>query len=606
MMCFCKNLFSKFIILSFLLSIFFLLFSCGRQEKATLIITDCLDQDDVQLNVPVKITIEKESKTWNPGEICEFSFKMKSETKQISIEVDISPEYEPDFAKIYVIDKNEQNKVTLKFYKPYVFNFQTRGEDAGELPGVSVYVDGINVGATNEFGFLSWKDKNRNRRAGQIVQFELLKANYELLDISESEITLIANQYEYSLSALFRNAGDTPGEVVNAERDFGALRSEQPVQEEKLSQIEVVPEIVEPHIPPEIIETPSFILDVMTVNRMNNMPVSGVSVTLDNESVGSTNDQGQLVKEINPRDGQSIDINFFKNGFSVVEVRPTKSLNFRDNPQQKIIGYLQPCHILEFSTEPENARVTIKGTGVNPLIKEFMTPFKACLPPDMYSWEIQMADYDNLRSSDYIDLKNESYSQLHKVLISASAEKSLIELARTSEVNQDWQNAISQYQQVPRPESRATASDYVYAQNRLGDIYLNKEQDIEKAINSFEQALVYADHDYALHFNLAIAYYQAQDYEKSLEYLNNVRKLKPRIPVDLLHSSELNVQFFTGMCQYRQFLLQNNEQARRNLGFLARQSLTNFINRITIEDDKFEDKKFEAERALEEIKREIG
>ncbi len=75
-------------------------------------------------------------------------------------------------------------------------------------------------------------------------------------------------------------------------------------------------------------------------------------------------------------------------------------------------------------------------------------------------------------------------------------------------------------------------SEYFDAYNLIGSIYIEKYNDIEKALNYFHKAYSLKPDDNSILVNLGIAYGMKRDFKKSLEYFNKAILHNPNDPVN--------------------------------------------------------------------------
>jgi tetratricopeptide (TPR) repeat protein len=151
----------------------FSLISCGN-DNASLIITQCLDQDNAPLAQEVVITIGEVSKIWKPGTVCEFQIAFANgRKKEITLEADAGVDFFNYSRRQYVLAPKQSMKIPLRFFKAYTIDITAVGADDLPLAGVMLSVDGDSIGLTDQSGSYSW-------RVGQPSVKPEMKAGYQM------------------------------------------------------------------------------------------------------------------------------------------------------------------------------------------------------------------------------------------------------------------------------------------------------------------------------------------------------------------------------------------------------------------------------------------
>ncbi|MCK5145832.1 PEGA domain-containing protein [bacterium] len=257
-------------------------------------------------------------------------------------------------------------------------------------------------------------------------------------------------------------------------------------------------------------------------------------------------------------------------------------------------------HSVRIESNPSGARVVLKGKRSGGRY-EGVTPLDIQVNPDWYNIEVSKANYIPNSKSELVDVKTRDKVEIHRQLIADDGVEGLMLQAERAEAEEDWVNAVQYYERV----KSVNKAQYFAAQNRMGIIYLNHEDDLEKAINSFKEGLKYKKNDYALHFNLAQAYYRAQDYNIAIESVNEVSRLKARIPPAKLPGIEADIVFLIGNCKYALFRNETDIQTKNKIGYQAIQAYSDFIDQAPVTLAQYEEKKKVALEALGKIRKDV-
>jgi len=258
-------------------------------------------------------------------------------------------------------------------------------------------------------------------------------------------------------------------------------------------------------------------------------------------------------------------------------------------------------HELTVTTNPPGAQVTLTGKQRNGHYQG-VTPFTTKVKPDWYEMKIEKDNYQTVWPYDPTNIKTLKEVTIHKELTSSTGYDNPYNQARQAEDSENWRIAIQYYEQVNDDDREK----YVSAQNRLGNIYLNHENDLEKAINAFRKAIQKKKNDYALHHNLALAYYEAKNYDQALESLNEVKKLKAMIPSELVYEVEAEVTFVRGQCHYALFMNEQDPQSKRQLGYRTLQIFNDFVDQAPRNIDQYDIKKKRATSVITKVKKELN
>ena len=255
---------------------------------------------------------------------------------------------------------------------------------------------------------------------------------------------------------------------------------------------------------------------------------------------------------------------------------------------------------LVITTTPPGAMVTLSGKEKGKYYRG-ATPFREYVLPDWYKMRIKKNNYQSVESDGLIDIKTREEVTIHKDLKVFEGVDNPLLMGEKAEKSKEWNTAISYYNQVPEDNREK----YVSAQNRMGLIYLNYENDMEKSINAFKNAIKKKRNDYALHYNLAVAYYKTKNYKGALLSLDEVKKLKAMIPPDIFKEVESGVKFLRAQCHYALFSNEKDPQAKRNLGYRTIQIFEDFINQASPEIEQYKEKKKKALSSIRKIKNEL-
>ncbi|GEM_PF-4490634 len=179
----------------------FSLISCGN-NNASLVITQCLDQDKTPLAQEVVITIDEVSRIWKPGAVCEFQVAFAGESKrEITLEAEAGPDFFYYSPRQYDLLPKESKKIQLRFFRAYTIDITVTGADERPLAGVVLSVEGTPIGLTDKFGAYSWRisrpDGNPGigMKAGYQVKIALDKDGESAL---AQPIILTQGDFEYS------------------------------------------------------------------------------------------------------------------------------------------------------------------------------------------------------------------------------------------------------------------------------------------------------------------------------------------------------------------------------------------------------------------------
>jgi len=259
-------------------------------------------------------------------------------------------------------------------------------------------------------------------------------------------------------------------------------------------------------------------------------------------------------------------------------------------------------HVLEVNTTPAPATATLRNLKTGETWME-ETPHKFRLPPGQYEWTVQKEGFATQKSEGSIDLLTRSErTESIELTPTELPVTELVDRGDKSLENQEYQEAISYYEQVPVPGSGQDDTNYLQAQSRLARAYVQLEN-WEKAINTYQNILDRSPTQYEARLNMARIFFEIESYEEAEKQLNRVNQLKQHIPKEKRQEVSLRIEYRKALIPYQQFRSAQTSVQKRNFALKALSPLRSFMERVPSElESDFDDELEDARQKLEDVR----